>query len=818
MRIHTLFLTLAQLLCAYLSFGFNPDGEQLWLITAKISHNTTYKRDTTLSLLESSLKWENEYHQSARETSGGTISAVVKNQAENQVQDFLYTTESGEAPLSLVVTGNGSKSESLNKRETIDGVLVSADIRTDEVSGTAYPNATLYFEYSADNKSFEVGISIKAVGSYNGRMYSGGKGFGEWKDYGGDYKNYGLSCTGGGDALTDKNCTLTKTGKGYQGSWKKTETKKLKTSNGLAFTTSETTIEITVEPYKASDKPEVTLIGCTDLEVGGESMLVASGKPFGGTFRFWVEPSSMMSVDNDGSSANLTGMSPERGTIYVEYTTPDGKTAQTSQPASCVKVESYNEGQPIPKIGLFDIDGRKKSGILTVPVDAQPANAAELVKFVPADPGVLTAVGTGNEVTLQGIAPGKTTLQAKTKCNENTGPVVDVEVANCDDETLATLERMKKVAMENLVEATEQLQKTAGSPEFEKARDELVSSTRELLAKAALTIIANGKSPTTAIKVAAEIADKGAALSEIIASSNPEEIKDNIGKTASGDSFEKIVEKQFGEKVGDLWGKSLSAAIGVVEVQQAAKKFGDIIGEILKHEDELEALDKNYESALRNLESITKRQQFCKSGTKPPQPIEPQKPDPTPKPKDPTPPKEPTPKTEPTKGEQPNPTEPTPPKPPSDDEPPGDPEPPVVPPKQVGLPYEPADCGCGKTKDLTIKSADFAALGVGIKNLGECVEDFKTTSLNDYQLALQEMSALTDSLSTSLKTNAEAFLVKAKASKPRLDELITRVKSYDKAGTEFLNKMEKCPESVTTGMEIFQSVEKITIDSIKTKY
>jgi 2-methylisocitrate lyase-like PEP mutase family enzyme len=66
--------------------------------------------------------------------------------------------------------------------------------------------------------------------------------------------------------------------------------------------------------------------------------------------------------------------------------------------------------------------------------------------------------------------------------------------------------------------------------------------------------------------------------------------------------------------------------------------------------------------------------------------------------------------------------------------------------------------------------------------------------------------------------DATAFLAKAKESKPRLDEIITRVKLYDKAGAEFLKTMEKCPESVTTGMEILQSVEKITIDSIKTNY
>lgn len=790
--------------------GQNSDNQPLWLLTAKVTNNSTFRRDTVKSFMAGDKLWKEEKHASGRSTSTGTVTVVIENQADDPLNDFWFDSSAGD-PKPMIVTGSGSSFHSSSYIETIEGKLISGDKENGEVSGKAFPGATVMFNFTNDSKFVEVIIGIDGVANSKRQRFRDG----EWVDYGSTY-NYHITCSGGGEAPS-ANCKITKTGKGFQASWKKNETKQRSTVDGMEYTTSDATLEVIISPYKESDKPEITLLGCTNLEVGGQSMVVATGKPVGGTFRFWAEPSSMMTVETDGSSANVTGASPEKGTFFAEYTTIDGKTAQTSQVASCVKVEKYNGGQPIPQIALYDIDGKKLQGIKTVPVDAQPANAAELVKFEPADPGVISALGVGSEVTLQGLRAGTTTLQAKTNCGEDTGPAVEVEVVNCDDETIATLERMKKAAMENLVNATEQLQKTAGSPEFEKARDELVSSTIELLAKAGLTIFANGKT-SGAVKVAAEIADKGSALSEIIASSNPEELKNNIGKTASGESFEKIVEKQFGEAVGDLWGKSLSAAIGVAEVQQAAQKFGDNIGEILKHEDVMKGLADNYEQAMRNFDRISKRLNVCKEGTEQPQSKEQPKPDPTPKPKDPTPPKEPTPKTEPTKGEQPQPTEPTPTEPKADDEVIGDPEPPVVPPKQVGLPYEPADCGCGKTKDLTVKSADFATLGVGMKNLGECVEDFKTTSLNDYQLALQDMSALTDSLSTSLKTNAEAFLVKAKASKPRLDELVLRVKSYDKAGTEFLNKMEKCPESVTTGMEIFQSVEKITVDSIKTNY
>jgi hypothetical protein len=561
----------------------------------------------------------------------------------------------------------------------------------------------------------------------------------------------------------------------------------------------------------------VEIIGCTEIGAGEESVVTAKAAKEGGTYRFWAEPQEMFSIEANGSSATLRGSSPGRGTLYVEYTSADGNKTEAKKEALCVSVETYNDGQIIPQIPLFDIDGKKLDGILNVPVEIKPNDAADLLSYIPANPAVLTAVGLGDVVTIQGILPGKTTIQATTNCGATTGPAVEVEVVNCDDETIATLERMKKAALENLVEATKEMQRAAGSPEFEKARDELVSSTVELLAKAGLTIISNGKT-SGAVETAAKIAEAGSAVSEMIASADKGEFYTNAGKAASGEIFDKAVYTYFGEKMGDLWGKSLSAAIGVVEVGQAAKKFGDNIGEILKHDDVMKSLMDNYEQAMRNFDRIAKRLNVCKAGTDKPQAKEQPKSDQTPKPSDPKTPKEPTPKPEPATNEQPKSIETNPSEPTTDDEVLVDPEPPTIPPKQVGLPYESSDCGCGKSKDLTVKSTDFSTLGTGLKNLGDCVENFKSISLTDYQGALQELSVLTDSMSNLLKTDAAAFLVKAKESKPQLDALVKRVKTYDEAGNAFLKTMEKCPESVTTGMEIFQSVEKITVESLKLKY
>lgn len=562
----------------------------------------------------------------------------------------------------------------------------------------------------------------------------------------------------------------------------------------------------------------VEIIGCTEIGAGEESVVTAKDAKEGGTYRFWAEPREMFTIETNGSSATLRGSSPGRGTLYVEYTSTDGKKTEAKKEALCVSVETYNDGQIIPQIPLFDIEGKKLDGILSIPVDINPNDAADLLSYIPADPALLTAVGLGNIVTLQGIITGKTTIQATTKCGANAGPAVEVEVVNCDDETIARLEKMENAAEENLRTAINELLNTQGSPEFQKARNEFLSSFNQMMLKIGLTIISNGKAPTKAINIAAEIADNGAALSEIISSSNPQELSDNVGKQAAGKSFEKIVEKTFEKAVSDAFGKSLSAAIALDEVSNAAQKVCDNASEWALTSKMIEELKKNVEKANREYDLVKSRQQLC--GKKQAKTNNDDIPlaDLTPIPQEQAPKQNPTPKTEQPTVQEPQNDQPIPEQSTPDDEILIDPERPPVPSTKVGLPYEPDDCGCDSTKNITATAKDFSILGAGMKNLGECVENFKSISLTDYQGALQELSTLTGSMSNLLKTDASAFLIKAKESKPQLDALVKRVKTYDEAGNAFLNKMERCPESLNIGMEIIQSVEKITVESIKLKY
>ena len=549
------------------------------------------------------------------------------------------------------------------------------------------------------------------------------------------------------------------------------------------------------------EKPEVTMNGCSEMGIGESGEVTASGKPEGGSYRFWAEPSDLMSVDASGASATLTGSRPGRGTLYVEYTTPDGGKVEVSKPASVVRINSYNGGDTIPQIPLFDINGNKLSGMLTIPYSSEPDEAYELVDFVSGNASVFTVAPSAENLDLQGVKPGKATLEAKDNCGNTAGPTVEVEVVNCDDKTIARLEKQRQAATENLQIAAKELQSIAGSPEFEKARNDLVASTVDLLAKVGLTIIAGGKAPTRTVKTFAEIADAGAGLSDMLASGSHEELFINGVKAAAG----------------KIWGETVGTLVGLGEVALAADRFYENISEKKLHEEAMKSAWESYEKALKPLEDVLRRQKICKGEKTQPQEQEKPKADQTPEPTKPTPPKEPEPKTDtPPVKEQPT-EEPTAPEP-GDEEPPG---PPTTPPgetRQVGLPYSPEECGCEESKSISLSTAGFSALQVGLKNLGDCVERFNSIAVTDYSNTLKELAALADTLKAAADGDPAIFGVKAKEAKPKLDSLIERTKSYGEAGQTFLKQFEKCPESVSAGMDVLKSALNVSIDSIKTNY
>lgn len=560
-------------------------------------------------------------------------------------------------------------------------------------------------------------------------------------------------------------------------------------------------ISVTLSVKMKSERAEVTLEGCSEMGAGEEGRVTAKGTPAGGTYEFWVDPSDLMTVEASGSTATLKGKRPGRGTLYVEYTSPDGTRAEASKPAAMVRIYDYNGGEPIPQIPLYDIDGKKLQGKLTIAYGSMPDEAQELVDFVSGNTAVFTASATADNIDLLGMKPGKTTLEARDNCGNVTGPTVEVEVVNCDDETIARLEKQKQAATENLQIAARELQKTAGSKEFEKARDDLVASTGDLLVKVGVTIVAGGKAPTPGVATAAQLANDAVGLSDMLASGSHEELFINGVKAAAG----------------KIWGAAAGTLANLESIAEAADRFYKNISETQLHEEAMKSSLESWDKAIKALEDVVKRQQLCKRDKTQPQTTEEPKADPTPEPAKPTPPEQPKPKTDtPPSQEQPT-EEPTNPEP-GDEEPPISPPPPTSEPRQVGLPYSPEECGCGKTREISLSTAGFSALQNGVKNLGECVERFNKTSVADYTNALTEFSELTKSLQDGASGMPDLFLKQATEAKPKIDSLIRRINAYDEAGKAFLGEFEKCPESVKSGMDVLKSALTVTIDSITTKY
>ena len=233
----------------------------------------------------------------------------------------------------------------------------------------------------------------------------------------------------------------------------------------------------------------VTLDGCTEMGVGQQGTATAAGTPSGGTYRFWAEPSSALQVTGQGSTAKLRGTEPGRGTLYVRYTAPNGKTRQASKSATSFLIESINGGQPIPQIGLFDETG-KRTAILTVPVSVKPDGAGDLIVYKPADPAVLTAVNQGDSILLQGVREGKTTFQGTTQCGGSTGPMVTTEVVRCTDQTINKMLEKEKRIEDRFKTNLGKAQELTTDPELKKTENEVVKDTADAWLKASEVVLA----------------------------------------------------------------------------------------------------------------------------------------------------------------------------------------------------------------------------------------------------------------------------------------------------------------------------------------
>jgi len=222
----------------------NPLPPKFWVLNAQITSTTTLRRDTVMNFDMGGMQQVNQSSVRVQTKSRGTIIAVIENLAEDPAKSFHYFSDEAE-PLAILVTADGFHDELSTHRETIDGKLSNAGTRSDNVRGFEILKTDIQFDYSPDYKYIGLGLNINAVGSYIEHRYSG-----DWSDYRNDIDSYSIWCSGGGNALEDPNCKITKTEKGYIINWTFQKNEQKNSNNGTEFITTEGTISATLIPGK----------------------------------------------------------------------------------------------------------------------------------------------------------------------------------------------------------------------------------------------------------------------------------------------------------------------------------------------------------------------------------------------------------------------------------------------------------------------------------------------------------------------------------------------------------------------------------------
>ncbi|MBZ0220498.1 MAG: putative manganese transporter [Candidatus Methylomirabilis sp.] len=357
--------------------------------------------------------------------------------------------------------------------------------------------------------------------------------------------------------------------------------------------------------YKANPEPKVTLEGCTDLALGKKETITAVAEPAGGKFRFWIEPPSTLSIQPSGGTAVLTGNTPGRSTVKVEYTV-NGKSATDSKPGSAVELVSMNGGNPIPPLSLYDDNG-KKTKPYEFPVEVKPAGGISLLSF-DTDKPVVSIMPGSKSIVIQPAYPGRATLQAKTSCGEPVGPALAIEVSACDGKTAARRDELRneiKALQEAINLNLKAVQEYMNDPDF---ADLKIDRRIQTLAK---------KTSEVVVATAALMPGAGKGVNEL---NTTVDVVNTITDLETGKIGDGAVGAVLiaGDAAGDLVGAASKAASYVKtwnEAYDAAFKFGEELGTLIGTAENVanarKWIDKYYEDLKKVSEEFKKLEEIC---------------------------------------------------------------------------------------------------------------------------------------------------------------------------------------------------------------
>ena len=377
--------------------------------------------------------------------------------------------------------------------------------------------------------------------------------------------------------------------------------------------------------YKSgSEDPEVTFDACLHLAKDETKDVLATGSPANGDYHFISNPGDVLAVTSQqGPNATILGKTPGKGDVTVDYTFK-GKTASATIAGSVVELVSINSGTDIPKLGLYDAEGKKIQTYYSFPLLLNPTDG--FVQMTLANDTIASVNNIANSIQIQPVRTGKTLMQAKTLCGSNIGEPVAIEIARCDDEVMEQLRTKKEEYKQRTDTIVKRITGLTGDSEFQRAATEISDTTKDMAIKTGETIINTlSFGEAQQVKFAAQ---KGIHLSQqVVVNAQRLEVAGTLW-----DSYNAVNDAQAAfDNPGDMTSQLkfyLGTAVLVAQNQAialgktygeaylVAEKFGKDLGILVGVANELAELEPQHSKLIKEYIQISDRLAYCEK--KPP--------------------------------------------------------------------------------------------------------------------------------------------------------------------------------------------------------
>lgn len=548
--------------------------------------------------------------------------------------------------------------------------------------------------------------------------------------------------------------------------------------------------------YKSgSEDPEVALDACLHLAKDEIREIVAQGSPADGDYRFTAKPADVLSIPSQhNNSAQIQGKTPGKGDVTVDYTLK-GKTASTTVAGSVVELVNINNGAVIPKLGIYDAEGKKISTFYQFPLALNPVDG--FVQMALAKDTIASVTNTPTSIQIQPITTGKTLLQAKTLCGSNIGDPIPIEIVRCDDEVQEQLRAKKEEYKQRTDAIVKRITGLTGDSEFQRAGTEISKTTQDMAIKTAESIINTlsfGETQQVAfaakngIHLSQKIIVNAQALEITGTAWDVKNLYDDIQEARkTPDDFQAIAKPAVSALV--LLGQNQAIALGKTygEAYLAAEKFGQDLGILVGVADQLAELEPQHNKLIKEYIQISDRLAYCE-------------------------------KSPPPKADQPRPPEP--PKPVQDEIPVEEIPPEEIPSEEIPVEQDeevpepekpetpPSEEAPKKVYGLACRIQDLKAPGLAqqlreLKQLAQAQQQH----LQQAKADLQQWQATIETLKQKNEGSDEERATEFLRSKQAYEQFLVKTAHYGFDSLEYMQEMEECPDRL-----------QIKIDQVRARY